>query len=82
MKLNIGIGHKRGEVVKLNIGIGHKRGEVLKLNIPEREVVKRERWCCGSLMVEIRSGKNIHSKNEFCGGYGYLGKKKSAENLF
>ena len=34
----------RGEVVKLNIGIGHKRGEVLKLNIPEREVVKRERW--------------------------------------
>ena len=44
MKLNIGIGHKRGEVVKLNIGIGHKRGEVLKLNIPEREVVKRERW--------------------------------------
>ena len=44
MKLNIGIGHKRGEVVKLNIGIGHKRGEVVKLNIPEREVVKRERW--------------------------------------
>ena len=44
MKLNIGIGHKRGEVVKLNIGIGQKRGEVLKLNIPEREVVKRERW--------------------------------------
>ena len=45
MKLNIGIGHKRGEVVKLNIGIGHKRGEVVKLNIPERggeegEVVK------------------------------------------
>ena len=44
MKLNIGIGHKRGEVVKLNIGIGHKRGEVVKLNISEREVVKRERW--------------------------------------
>ena len=44
MKLNIGIGHKRGEVVKLNIGIGHKRGEVVKLNVPEREVVKRERW--------------------------------------
>ena len=44
MKLNIGIGHKRGEVVELNIGIGHKRGEVVKLNIPEREVVKRERW--------------------------------------
>ena len=32
-------------MVKLNIGIGHKRGEVVKLNIPERggeegEVVK------------------------------------------
>ena len=37
MKLNIGIGHKRGEVVKLNIGIGHKRGEVLKLNNLPRE---------------------------------------------
>ena len=37
-------GHKSGEVVKLNIGIGHNRGEVLKLNIPERDVVKRERW--------------------------------------
>jgi hypothetical protein len=44
LKLNFEIGHKRGEVVKLNIGIGHNRGEVLKLNIPEREVVKRERW--------------------------------------
>ena len=40
LKLNIGIGHKRGEVVKLNIGIGHKMGEVVKSNIPEREVVK------------------------------------------
>ena len=33
--------------LKSNIGIGHKRGEVLKLIIPEREVVKRERWLRG-----------------------------------
>ena len=43
-------------MVKLNIGIGHNRGEVLKLNIPEREAVNRE--SCGSLKVEIRAGKN------------------------
>ena len=37
LKLKIGIGHKRGEVVKLSIGIGHKRGDLEETTIQKTE---------------------------------------------
>ena len=34
-----------------------------------------------SIFPQKKVSGSIHSKNEFCGGVGYLGKKKLAKNL-